>query len=39
MQVFQLFGELIALPPNAIRIECKDLEGPVNFRGHFFQEV
>jgi hypothetical protein len=35
MQVSQLFTELIALPPNTIRIKCYDFKGPVNSSGHF----
>jgi hypothetical protein len=29
-----LFTELIALPPNAIRIKFWDCEGPMNSSGH-----
>jgi hypothetical protein len=35
MYVLQLFTELKALPHNAIRIKCYDVEGPMNSSGHF----
>jgi hypothetical protein len=30
MLVLYLFTELVALPPNAIRIKSYDFEGPIN---------
>jgi hypothetical protein len=31
----QLFTELVALPPNAICIECYNFQGPMNSSGQF----
>jgi hypothetical protein len=36
VQVFQLFTELITLPPNVIRIKCYDFEWPMNSSGQYF---
>jgi hypothetical protein len=35
LQDLQLFAELIALPQNAIRIKCYDIEGPMNYICHY----